>query len=62
MADLVDYSGEFRPNIKYQDFSKEALARLLTQYARLGLALDGWWQNTVMELSLIHISEPTRPY
>jgi len=49
MADLVDYSGEFRPNIKYQDFSKEALARLLTQYARLGLALDGWWQNTVRE-------------
>ncbi len=49
MADLVDYSGEFRPNIKYQDFSKKALARLLVQYATLGLALDGWWQNTVRE-------------
>lgn len=49
MAELQDYSGEFRPNTKYQDFSKEALARLLVQYARLGLALDGWWQNTVRE-------------
>jgi len=49
MAELQDYSGEFRPNIKYQDFSKEALARLLTEYGRLGLALDGWWHTIVRE-------------
>jgi hypothetical protein len=49
MAELQDYSGEFRPNIKYQDFSKDALARLLTEYGRLGLALDGWWHTTVRE-------------
>ena len=49
MAELQDYSGEFRPNIKYQDFSKEALARLLHAYGRLGIALDGWWHLTVRE-------------
>jgi hypothetical protein len=49
MAELQDYSGEFRPNIKYQDFSKEALARLLAEYARLGLSLDSWWQTIVRE-------------
>lgn len=49
MAELQDYSGEFMPDIKYQDFSKDALARLLTEYARLDLALDAWWQDTVRE-------------
>lgn len=49
MAELQDYSGEFRPNIKYQDFSKDALARLLTEYARLAIMLDSWWHTTVRE-------------
>jgi len=49
MGQLQDYSGEFRPKIKYQDFTPEALARLCTEYARLGLALDGWWHTTVSE-------------
>ena len=29
MKDLEEYSGKYDPNIKYQDFSKDALARLL---------------------------------
>lgn len=49
IAELQDYSGEFRPNIKYQDFSEDALARLLTEYSRLSLALDAWWQDVVRE-------------
>ncbi len=49
MAELKDYSGEFRPNIRYQDFSKDALARLLTEYARLGIMLDAMWNTTVRE-------------
>ena len=49
MAGLDDYSGAFNPEARYQDFSKEATARLLTEYARLGLALDGWWFATIQE-------------
>ncbi|MFC1945091.1 DUF6125 family protein [Chloroflexota bacterium] len=49
MSELADYSGEFNPKIRYQDFSKDALARLVTEYARLGLRLDGWWQDSVRE-------------
>jgi hypothetical protein len=49
MAELKDYSGDFLPNAKFQDFSKDALAALLTEYARLSLALDAWWQAVVRE-------------
>ncbi|MFC1944875.1 DUF6125 family protein [Chloroflexota bacterium] len=49
MAELNDYSGEFNPKAKYQDFSKEALADLLTEYARLGLALDLRWYAVIRE-------------
>jgi hypothetical protein len=49
MTELQDYSGEFKPDIKYQDFSKDSLAKLLTEYARLSLALDAWWQGVVRE-------------
>ncbi|MFC1944188.1 DUF6125 family protein [Chloroflexota bacterium] len=49
MAGMEDYSGDFKPNVRYQDFSREAQARLLVEYARLGLALDGWWYSTIQE-------------
>jgi hypothetical protein len=49
MVELQDYSGEFRPNIKYQDFSKDALSRLLTEFARLNMCLDEWWHELIKE-------------
>ncbi|MFC1945006.1 DUF6125 family protein [Chloroflexota bacterium] len=49
MTELSDYSGEFNPEAKYEDFSKEAQASLLTEYARLEKALAGWWYDTVKE-------------
>ena len=34
MKDLEEYSGKYAPDIKYQDFSKDALARLLNAYSK----------------------------
>jgi len=47
MSGLRDYSGEFNPNIKLEDFSKEALIGLLELYSRLFLAVDGFWYLAV---------------
>ena len=43
MGELNDYSGEFKPYLKMADFSKEALLRLLTAYARCYPGMDGLW-------------------
>ena len=43
MKDLPDYSGEFDPNLKMQDFSKDTLVRLLTTAGKLYSGLDGLW-------------------
>ena len=40
MTELSDYSGELKPDLKYEDFSKEALIRLLQEYGRIFLASD----------------------
>ena len=46
---LGDYSGDFRPNIRLEDFSKDALIRLIQLYSRLYFALDGFWYLSVKE-------------
>lgn len=43
MAEMNDYSGEFKPDLKMSDFSKETLLRLLTAYARCYPGMDGLW-------------------
>ena len=35
MKELPDYSGDFDPNLKLQDFSKEALIKLLLAAGKL---------------------------
>lgn len=35
MADLNDYSGEFRPDFQFSDLSKEALVKLIETYQRI---------------------------
>ncbi|MFC1943886.1 DUF6125 family protein [Chloroflexota bacterium] len=49
MAGLTDYSGEFNPKARYQDFSAETLATLLTEYTRIEIAHGGWWYDAVRE-------------
>lgn len=48
MADLIDYSGEFRPDLKYESFSKDTLARLLYEFARVTNVLDGEYTTEIM--------------
>ncbi len=49
MAHLDDYSGDFVPGLRAQDFSHEMLARLLKTYARLCMAVDGFWYLAVKD-------------
>jgi hypothetical protein len=44
-AELADYSGEWRPNLRYTDFSKEALATKVVPWieAYQQLCVDGWF-------------------
>ena len=41
MSELNNYSGEFNPEFKFEDLSKEALLRLVKEYSRLYLILQG---------------------
>ncbi|MFC1970220.1 DUF6125 family protein [Chloroflexota bacterium] len=49
MKELIDYSGEFDPSIKYDDFSKGFLLKLLNAYSEYLLRVDGFWYLTVKE-------------
>ena len=46
MEELKDYRGEYKPNLKFEDFSKEALIALLKSYQIVFVGLMGMW-NTV---------------
>jgi len=37
MAELADYSGEFKPGVRLEDFSKDALVKLAKEYAKIYL-------------------------
>jgi hypothetical protein len=49
MAELNDYSGEYKPDLKFEDFSKEALIKLLLEYQKILTRLDGYWMGLVAE-------------
>jgi len=49
MAELQDYSGEFNPNLRMQDFSKDALVELWKAGGKLYLGLDGIWFGLIKE-------------
>jgi len=46
---LDNYSGEFIPDLKPEDFSPDALARLVRLYSKLYIGLDGLWYLTLKE-------------
>lgn len=49
MSDLKDYSGEFRPDMKLSDFSKEALIQLVRAAAKCYGAQSSYWYTAVKE-------------
>ena len=49
MAELKDYRGPFDPNLRFEDFSKETLVKLLKEYARLYIILHGSWHTLMRE-------------
>jgi len=49
MEELQDYSGEFNPDLRLADFSKEALLRLWEAGGKLYLGIDGLWYNFIRE-------------
>lgn len=49
MKELEDYSGDLIPDLKWQDFSKDALIRLLTECQRALIMLDGFWHTKVAD-------------
>lgn len=49
MEELKDYSGDFRPDLKLQDFSKDALVRMWLAAAKLYVGIDGLWNTIIKE-------------
>ena len=49
MPDMEDYSGEFRPDLRMQDFSKDVLVRLWKASGQFGLRISQYWTLAVME-------------
>jgi len=49
MEEMQDYSGPLRPDLKMEDFSKEALVRLWQAAGKLYVGLDGLWYSLIRE-------------
>ena len=49
MKKLDDYGGEFLPDLRLDEFSPDTLVGLLKLYAKLYMAMDGFWYLTVRE-------------
>lgn len=47
MPELNDYSGPFRPDLRFEDFSKEFLLKLMTVWQYAWLTLSGTWYDAV---------------
>ncbi len=47
MEELKDYSGPYIPNLKYEDFSKEVLVKLLRAHSRQINVLPAYWAEQV---------------
>lgn len=49
MQELKDYSGEFKPDLKLEDFSKEGLIQLVRAAAKLYGGLNQYWYKGVKD-------------
>jgi hypothetical protein len=50
VKELPDYSGDFDPDLKLQDFSKDALIRLLVATGKLYVGVDPIWLATMRQI------------
>jgi hypothetical protein len=50
MSELNNYTGEFRPDVKLSDFSKEALIQLVRAAAKCYAAQTSYWWTAAKEL------------
>ena len=55
MSEMNDYSGEFKSDLTFKDFSPEFLGKLIGLYGKLYIAMDGFWYLGVKE----HIDNET---
>jgi len=49
MEELQDYSMDFDPEMKFEDFSKEFIIKLLHEYARSYILIDGLWSTEITQ-------------
>ena len=49
MEEMNDYSGPFKPDLRLQDFSKDALVRLWECGGKMYLGIAGLWYDVVKE-------------
>lgn len=49
MTEPMDYSGDFKPDLRLEDFPPEFLAKLLRMYGQFYIAIDGFWYLGVKE-------------
>ena len=49
MAELEDLSGPFNPELKFEDFSKSFLLRLMRAWQQAWLIMEGSWYDAVKE-------------
>jgi len=48
--ELSDYHGQFNPDLKFEDFSKDFLIKLIRRYAAGYLKLGEFWYDRVEAL------------
>jgi hypothetical protein len=51
MEELNDYSGPYKPDLKWEDFSKEFLIKLMKSWQNAYLSLSAFWHEAVKERS-----------
>lgn len=49
MEEMNGYGGDFNPNVKMQDFSKDALIRIWKAAGKMYIGLEGTWFNLIKE-------------
>ena len=53
MEELQDYSGKFVRGLRYQDFSKDQMAKIICEFGRLYELIDGlWFTNATKALGI----------
>jgi hypothetical protein len=48
MGELKDYSGEFRPDLQIEDFSKDFLVKLMRQWSAAYLRMTELWNDAIV--------------